>query len=181
MATVRGMLKSSIWGPSWSAGLEQMAFLASTGIGLGKQKQDIDLTSYIDRGGLLKVSVWSVQARQGTGSPAVSLLYEKGCVTEDPGERSNLWLDSWLCLHWASHPTSLYVSIFIYKMRVRYLPYWAVWTLNDLSLKYYSTIGSNQMPTSGVALGHSLNLFGLQFLKEGSWMSLSLRTFLFLK
>ena len=34
-----------------------MAFLASTGIGLGKQKQDIDLTSYIDRGGLLKVSV----------------------------------------------------------------------------------------------------------------------------
>ena len=94
MATVRGMLKSSIWGPSWSAGLEQMAFLASTGIGLGKQEtKEIDLTSYIDQGGLLKVSVWSVQARQGTGSPAVSLLYEKGRVTEDPGERSNLWVD----------------------------------------------------------------------------------------
>lgn len=35
-----------------------MAFLASTGIGLGKQEtKEIDLTSYIDQGGLLKVSV----------------------------------------------------------------------------------------------------------------------------
>lgn len=53
MAAGKSDVKDFQYEPPWSAGLEQMAFLASTGIGLGRQEtKEIGLTSYIDRGGL---------------------------------------------------------------------------------------------------------------------------------
>lgn len=59
------------------------------------------------------------QTREGLPGCVCPVLRQSGLLEMQTLRVAKcLGLDSWLCHHWASHPTSLYLSVFICKMGV---------------------------------------------------------------